>query len=217
MGTGLYGKSQLRIVDLPTGQVLQQYQLPSNYFGEGIAYYTTSEGDGRIVQLTWKSRTAFIYDSETLELLSDFQFSTKENEGWGITHRRNASSFVVSDGSSYLHMWDETTFSETKRVRVISKRFGLSIPMSRLNELEWDPSTDTILANVWYKNYLLRINPDTGLVTHRYDLRSLFPPRERERPRDDVMNGIALVPNAADEVWVTGKLWPYMFRIRLID
>jgi glutamine cyclotransferase len=215
-GTGLYGRSQLRIVDLPTGQVLQRYSLPSNYFGEGIAYYTTSEGDGRIVQLTWKERTAFIYDSETLELLSEFQFSTKKNEGWGITHRRNASSFVVSDGSSSLHMWDETTFSETSRVRVISKWFGLSMPMHNLNELEWDPFTDTILANVWRKNYLLRIDPDTGVVTNQYNLKSLFPPNERPGGAD-VMNGIALVPNTADEVWVTGKLWPYMFRIRLID
>jgi glutamine cyclotransferase len=189
--------------------------LPSKYFGEGTAYYTTSEGDGRIVQLTWKEQTAFIYDSKTFKLLTDFQFSTKTNEGWGITHRRKASSFVVSDGSGYLHMWDERNFSETTRVRVTLNRFGFSIPMSWLNELEWDPSTDTILANVWYFNYLLRIDPDTGFVTNLYNLRSLFPPNERPEGAD-VMNGVALVPNAADEVWVTGKFWPYMFRIRLI-
>jgi glutamine cyclotransferase len=214
-GTGLYGRSQMRQVDLPTGQVLQQHALPDAFFGEGIAYYTTAAGEGRLVQITWKEQTAFLYDSATLDLLSNFTYTTTTTEGWGITQRRTSSTstMIVSDGSSNLHVWDEE-WRENHRVPVLLKfEDGSAFPLSRLNELEWDPFTDTILANVWQNDDIVRIDPDTGFVIATYDLSALYPVRSANA---DVLNGIALVPNARDEVWVTGKRWPYMFRIRLV-
>jgi glutamine cyclotransferase len=85
--------------------------------------------------------------------------------------------------------------------------------VSRLNELEWDPfQSDSVLANVWYQDSILRIDIATGFVPKKYNLQSLFP----NRPSGvDVLNGIA-VTSVANEIWVTGKLWPNMFRIRLI-
>jgi glutamine cyclotransferase len=212
-GTGLYGRSQVRQVDLPTGQVLQQHALPDAFFGEGIAYYSSAAGEGRLVQVTWKEQTAFLYSSATLELLSNFTYTTTTTEGWGITQRTSSSTMIVSDGSSNLHVWDEE-WRETHRVPVLLKfEDTSSFPLGRLNELEWDPFTDTILANVWQQDDIVRIDPDTGFVIASYDLSALFPSRPASA---DVLNGIACVPNAPDEVWVTGKRWPYMFRIRLV-
>ena len=220
-GTGLYGSSDIRIVDLPSGTVLQKRRLDDFYFGEGVAYYTTGEGKGRLVQLTWRRQTAFIYDSTNLELLSNFEFSTTNNEGWGITLRHNESSqtFLVSDGSSFLHTWEDVTWNEIRRVQVFEQVLVnddeiRTLPQYRLNELEWDPVTDTVLANVWQTDRLLRIDPETGFVLVRYDLGALYKDRTST---SDVLNGIACVPNAPDQVWVTGKLWPHMYRIRLIE
>jgi glutaminyl-peptide cyclotransferase len=217
-GTGLYGHSQLRSVDLTTGQVLQSITLNDSYFGEGIAYYEDSTGNGRIVQLTWKEQTAFIYDSSTLKAIDSFTYSTtNSNQGWGITVR-NGTKFVVSDGSAYLHTWDMTTFQQQRRVQVTLRTSSTSAsesatPIRRLNELEWDPYTDTILSNVWLTDVIVRIDPDTGLVLTQYDMKTLFPNRPSGT---DVMNGIALVPNTKDEFWITGKKWPFMFRVRLL-
>lgn len=46
-GTGLYGQSSLRQVELSTGNSIRKVELPSTYFGEGI----TAVND-TIIQLT---------------------------------------------------------------------------------------------------------------------------------------------------------------------
>ncbi len=76
--TGLNGASSLRLVNLTTGTVLKQIQLPSQYFGEGITIVNNS-----IIQLTWRSRIGFVYDKNSFGLLSNFTYST---EGWGLTY-----------------------------------------------------------------------------------------------------------------------------------
>src|SRR3712207_3054271 len=73
-GTGRYGESTLRRVDLETGEVLQSRALDPVHFGEGIAVL----GD-RIYQLTWKTQTCFVYDRETFDPLATFSYQT---EGW---------------------------------------------------------------------------------------------------------------------------------------
>lgn len=224
-GTGLYSKSSIRIVDLPTGKVRKQTDLDPQFFGEGVAYYEDQEGNGRLVQLTWKSQLAFIYDSSTLEKLDQFKFTTENDEGWGITLRAtpkngdgvslNYTHFVVSDGSSYLHRWDSNWDEVGERVKVHTKKSdnGRAKAVDQINELEWDPATDTILANVWKTDTILRINPDSGLVEAQYDLSELYP---NKPATSNVLNGIARVPGSLDEFWLTGKLWPVMFRVRLI-
>ena len=217
-GTGLYGKSEVRAVDLTTGAVLHQTQLAPQYFGEGIAHYyenADKKNSGRIVQLTWREATAFVYDSESLSRLSSFSYqTTNSNQGWGITVRGD-SQFVVSDGSEYLHFWDVAeTWAPTGRVAVVRRGETSRQSVRRLNELEWDPFTDTVLANVWQTDVIVRIDPESGVVLTEYDLRSLFPYNQRPAGTN-VLNGIAVVPGVKDEFWITGKLWPYMFRVRL--
>ena len=122
--TGLYGESTVRKVEPQTGKVLRQKALSSSYFGEGLEIV----GD-KLIQLTWKSRKAFVYNVSTFEVLQSFTFSTARNEGWGIAS--NGTVLVVSDGSEYLHIWDIETYTELKRVRIIDQVTGNNLCSSK--------------------------------------------------------------------------------------
>ncbi|MCH2113626.1 MAG: glutaminyl-peptide cyclotransferase [Pirellulales bacterium] len=196
-GTGKYGKSTLRRVDLATGEVLQQVQLDRNLFGEGITIW-----DDRIYQLTWRSGVGIIYDKKTFAKLETFRF---RGEGWGLTH--DEEHLILSDGSSVLYFLNPTTFREVRRVVV---RDG-GIPVANLNELEYVEGK--ILANVWGSDQIARIAPETGEVIARINLRGLAPPETRRNP-DAVLNGIAY--DAKNQrLFVTGKNWPTLYEIRL--
>jgi glutamine cyclotransferase len=197
--TGINGRSSLRKVDIETGEVLQIRRLPSIYFGEGIAIF----GD-RIIQLTWKSGTGFVYDLETFELLKEFRYP---NEGWGITH--DGQRLIVSDGSSKLHYLDPETFERTGHLDVYDSRG----PVDRLNELEYVKGE--IYANIWLSDRIARISPETGGVTGWIDLEGLLQPEDIRIDRPvDVLNGIGHDPER-DRLFVTGKLWPKVFEIAL--
>eukprot|EP00540_Astrosyne_radiata_P014381 CAMPEP_0116836722 /NCGR_PEP_ID=MMETSP0418-20121206/8257_1 /TAXON_ID=1158023 /ORGANISM="Astrosyne radiata, Strain 13vi08-1A" /LENGTH=374 /DNA_ID=CAMNT_0004466529 /DNA_START=61 /DNA_END=1185 /DNA_ORIENTATION=+ len=212
--TGLFGKSTVRHVEPQTGKVLASAPLHDRQFGEGLAYFETEDGEGRLIQITWQSQKGFIYDSDTFEVLRKFKFETSNNEGWGITYDFENKEFVVSDGSAYLLFWDRDTLKEKRRVEVMQhlktpNGSVLKQPVRRLNELEWFDGF--VLANVWYKDVLLRIDPKTGLVVQTYDFAKLYTDRARHA---DCFNGIS-VTDKPGELWVTGKLWPYMYRIEL--
>lgn len=224
-GTGMWGDSEFRLLDL-AGNTLSQHEIPDEYFGEGIAHYPLENGYG-LVQLTWKARVALEYRLPTDVLAtppptSSFSFTTTRNEGWGITYDPVDRVFWVSDGSAYLHLWNGTDFNELDKIPVSYQMSHQSEPqpLARLNELEWDPITRTVLANVWGQDVIARIDPVTGFTTAVYDCSTLF----QNRPASaDVFNGIALTYDLLREtvddkqVWVTGKYWPNTYRIRLVD
>lgn len=195
-GTGLYGRSSVRKVRLETGEVLQRHDLAAPYFGEGIAIWGAA-----LYQLTWRSGVAFVYDRETLALRRTFRYS---GEGWGLTH--DGRLLIMSDGSDRLRLLDPPTFAERGRVPVTAA----GTPVARLNELEY--VRGEILANVWQTDYVARIDPATGHVRGWIDLRGLLTPEEAARA--DVLNGIAY-DAGGDRLFVTGKLWPKLFEIRL--
>ena len=208
--TGQYGSSSLRKVDLRTGEVQQLRPLERSYFGEGM---TSFDNGNKLIQITWKAQTAFVYNTTSFDVLEVLSYTNTNGQGWGICHVDDRNIFYVTDGTNYLHTWDEKTFELLGKVPVImrSEETASARPVDRLNELEWDFHSRTVLANVWKEDFIVRIDPSTGFVTHRYDLSSLY------RPFDaNVLNGIAItgVPN---EIWVTGKYWPNMYRIRLTD
>ncbi len=196
-GTGLYGRSSLRRVDLESGETLQQVDLPAQYFGEGITLF-----DGKIYQLTWQSRTGFIYDAESFERLGSFQYPT---QGWGLTH--DGQELIMSDGSPTLYWRDAETLAEARRVEVRDARG----PVAALNELEYVDGE--VWANVWHTDRIARIDAETGAVTGWIDLTGLIAREERSGP-DSVLNGIAYDAES-DRLFVTGKLWPKLFEIRL--
>ena len=197
-GTGLYGQSSLRKVNLNTGEVLQQHAHPSRYFGEGITVL-----NDKIFQVTWRSRVAFVYDRDSFRLLNTFSY---DGQSWGITF--DGSSLIMSDGTAILRFFDPRTFTEIGRVKVTDN----NKLVTRLNELEY--VRGEIYANIWKTDRIARIAPDTGRVVGWIDLRGLLGAEHRDQPVD-VLNGIAYDPET-DRLFVTGKLWPKLFEIKLV-
>lgn len=196
-GTGLYGESTLRRVALESGRVLQSVPLPKNLFGEGIAVW-----GGQIFQLTWRNQIALVYDRATLRELRRLRYS---GEGWGLTH--DGVNLILSDGSATLRFLDPKTF---RVVRQIMVRSG-GRRVANLNELEY--VRGEILANIWYRDYVARIDPATGEVRGWIDLRNVIP---AGLDREQCANGIAYDAEH-DRLFVTGKNWPQLFEIRLVD
>ncbi|MBI5099363.1 MAG: glutaminyl-peptide cyclotransferase [Nitrospirae bacterium] len=197
-GTGLKGQSTLRSIKLETGKILKVRKLSEEFFGEGITVY-----GNKIIQLTWQSHIGFIYDKDSFKLLKTFQYST---EGWGITH--DGKQLIMSDGSANLYFLNPETLKETRRIEVRDQN-NLVI---RLNELEY--INGEIFANVWMTSRIAKIDPQTGRVTGWINLDGLSPFNGRDE-RTRVLNGIAYDAKN-DRLFVTGKLWPKLFEIKLV-
>jgi glutamine cyclotransferase len=195
--TGLERHSTLRRVELQTGKVLQKIDVPPYFFAEGMTLF-----GGKIYQLTWKGEKGFVYDPQTFEKTGEFKYS---GEGWGLTH--DADSLILSDGSDQLRFIDPNTF-EVKRT--ISVR-DTGQPVVEINELEY--VRGEIYANVWHQDRVARIDPKDGRVRGWIDLSGLLKPGETRDP-EAVLNGIAY-DEQGDRLFVTGKLWPKLFEIKL--
>jgi len=193
-GTGLNGHSSIRRVKLETGDVLQQHSVDAQHFGEGIAIV-----GAELFELTWQSGVAFVYDRNTFAPKKSFKYT---GEGWGLTY--DGTNLIMSDGTEFLRILDPATFAERRRVRVTA----VGQPLKNLNELEYVKGE--IFANIWMTDYIARIDPATGRVNSYIDLRGLMPPNASR----DVLNGIAY-DAAGDRLFVTGKLWPRLFEIKL--
>jgi glutaminyl-peptide cyclotransferase len=198
--TGLNGRSSLRMVDLSTGKVLQRYNLPGEYFGEGL-----TDWGSHLVQLTWKNGIAFVYDRFSFAARATFHY---KGEGWGLTH--DASSLILSDGSPTLRFLNPETFREVKRISAHDDQGRL---IQNLNELEY--IHNEIYANVWQTDKIVRISPQTGRVLGWIDLAGLMD-KDEVPDSDGVLNGIAYDAKA-QRLFVTGKLWPRLFEIKIIQ
>ncbi len=195
--TGLYGQSDLRLVRPETGEVVRLRRLQPRYFGEGL----TDFGD-RLIQLTWQENTGFIYDIDSFELIGTFSYP---GEGWGLAN--DGSRLIMSDGTPELRFLDPETFEELHRVTVTDS----GAPVENINELVMIEGE--VYANIWQSDEIVIIDPQTGRVTGRVDMRGLL--SEQERARVDVLNGIAWDART-NRLFVTGKLWPRLFEIRLV-
>jgi glutamine cyclotransferase len=196
--TGLKGQSSLRMEDLETGRILQLQDVPSQYFAEGLAAWGST-----LIQLTWQNHVALVYDRFSFRLLRTVPYP---GEGWGLT--QDGKSLILSDGTATLRFLDPITLRELRRVTV--KDHGS--PVTQLNELEFIHGQ--IYANIWHSDRIARISPATGKVFGWIDLTGLLPPSQRSSP-EAVLNGIAYDP-AHDRLFVTGKLWPTLFEIKVL-
>ena len=196
--TGQYGSSSLRQVELKTGRVLRSVPVSREFFAEGMTIF-----GGKVYQLTWQEKRAFVYDAKDFRRVGEFRYA---GEGWGLTH--DGESLVMSDGTSTLRFLDPETFTVRRAVRVVDG----SRPVEQLNELEY--VRGEIFANVWQEDRVARIDPRTGRVLGWVDLAGLLRPADA-RGDEDVLNGIAY-DEASDRLFVTGKLWPKLFEIRLV-
>ncbi len=196
--TGLRGRSALREVTLATGQVVRSVELPDDLFGEGLA----SVGS-RLIQLTWTSGIARVYDRDSFQLVDEHRYTT---QGWGLCY--DGARLVMSDGSSTLYFRNPTTFELQGQVQV--RQAG--DPLERLNELECVDGK--VYANVFETDWIVEIDPESGEVTAAIDGAGLL--TEAERARADVLNGLAYRAGGGTFL-VTGKLWPKMFEVRFVD
>ena len=196
-GTGLYGESRLRKVDPGSGTVLKETKLEDRFFGEGVAM-----ARGTLVQLTWREGKVFVYNSDTFELLREYN---SPREGWGLAF--DGQQFIASDGSDKLYFHDVASFQQTGEVPVVDE----GQPVKNLNELEFIHGE--VWANVWKTQRIVRIDPKTGLVVGRIDLNGLVKPEERNG-NEDVLNGIAYDAEG-DRLFVTGKRYSHIYQIEL--
>jgi glutaminyl-peptide cyclotransferase len=196
--TGAYQKnSTLRQVHLETGKVVRVQTLAREYFGEGLTLW-----QGRLIQLTWRSGVGFVYDRDSFLKVGEFHYDT---EGWGITH--DGRSLIMSDGSAVLRFLDPESYEEIRHIEVIHQ----GLPIRNLNELEYIQGE--IFANIWGKDTIVRVSPENGRVLGWVDLsllrKALGPVQGAE-----AANGIAY-DAVGDRIFVTGKLWPKLFEIKL--
>ena len=196
-GTGQWGQSSLRKIDLVKNEIIKTYNLPHDIFGEGVVAYKT-----KIIELTWQSREAFVYDAESFRLINRFTYDT---EGWGITNY--GDSLLMSDGTNLLYILDPASFTVIDKIQVFDDKG----PVKNLNELE--NIHGQIFANVYQTDEIVVINPLTGVITHKINLKGLLPDDERT-PQTDVLNGIAW-DNNRKIFLVTGKNWPHMYQLTL--
>ncbi|MGI6478424.1 MAG: glutaminyl-peptide cyclotransferase [Salinivirgaceae bacterium] len=197
--TGQYNESSLRKIDLKTGKVLKQYDLPDEDFGEGIARY-----EDKIYLLTWESKKGYVFNLQTFDLVLEFPIST---EGWGLTY--DDKHLIRSDGTHILHFISPEQFSEVGTIEV----YDHERKITRLNELEY--YDNKIWANVYGEDYIVTIDPKSGQVLEKIDLQGLLSEQDRRNYRVDVLNGIAW-DRKNRRLFVTGKLWPKLFEIELV-
>ncbi len=194
--TGLKGRSSLRRVELKTGRVRQMTTVPDQYFAEGVAVL-----NNQAYQLTWETHVGFIYDLDRFRSNLEFDYT---GEGWGLA--TDGNSLIMSDGTDIIRFMEPVTFKERRRIHVTSG----GEPVFQLNELEYIKGE--IYANVWKTNYVVRIDPQTGKVVGVIDFSGLLTKEEQEHA--DVLNGIAY-DATSDRLFVTGKLWPKLFEVRI--
>jgi glutamine cyclotransferase len=195
--TGLNGRSTLRRVELSTGRVLNRVDVSQEYFAEGITLF-----DGKIFQLTWHDGKGFIYDPANFRRTGEFSY---DGEGWGLTH--DDRSLILSDGTNKLRFLNPSTFAVERTISVLVD----GKPLDELNELEYVKGE--IYANIWQTDKIVRIDPSSGKILGWIDLTSLLPVSDRDR-ETNVLNGIAYDKDT-DRLFVTGKLWPKLFEIKL--
>ena len=204
--TGHYGSSTLRKVNIPDGKVVQKYDVPKDYFAEGIALV----GD-EIYQLTWQSGIGFVYSADDFKLLREFRYS---GQGWGLTY--DGTNLYHSDGTHVIRVVNPKTY---QTLRTITVRNEDGKPLMKLNELEWVKGE--IWANVWHSedigrpNHIARIDPANGKLKGWINLAGISP-EDTKRDSENTMNGVAYDP-AADRIFVTGKNWKNLYEIKLTN
>lgn len=195
--TGEVGRSSLRRVAPETGTVVQRVDVPPPYFAEGITLLK-----GKIYQLTWQHQLGFIYDALTFEKAGEFKYT---GEGWGLAN--DGQSLILSDGTNKIRFLDPDNFQVSKTIAVLDGHTAVQ----EINELEYVQGE--IYANIWHSDRIVRIDPNTGKVVGWINLAGLLSPGEVQ-DEEAVLNGIAY-DEVGGRLFVTGKLWPKLFEIRL--
>lgn len=202
--TGQYGFSTLRWVDIASGKALQRIDIDKKYFAEGA----TLVGD-KIIMLSYRENVGFVYDAKTFKQLATFPYPTSR-EGWGLCY--DGKQLIMTDGTNRLYFMNAETFTDERVVDVYDNAGAVD----SLNELEY--INGKLYANVYQQDYIVVIDPNSGIVEQKIDLSGLIPKsyfKEDVELQNDVLNGIAW-DKQSDRLFVTGKKWPKLFEIKLV-
>jgi len=201
--TGLQGKSDIRKIDPANGEIVEQVKMEKTLFGEGLTVVKD-----RLFQLSYKKKQGFIYDINKLQDPPEtFDYNTGTGEGWGMTYDETKNELILNDGNDYLIFWDPETHTEKRKLKVVRQDGS---PAMKMNELEfW---RGRVLANVWYEDVILVINPETGECEKEYDFTSLA---YNSKTYGAVLNGIS-VSDDPDVLFISGKLWDTIFKVKLL-
>ena len=197
-GTGQRGESSLFKIKPEDGELVESLSLPNQYFGEGI----TSFGN-KIIQLTWTSRTGFVYDKKEFKLINKVRYPT---QGWGLT--TDGEKLIMSDGTANIYFLDPEFFTETGRLEIYDNKG----PVKNLNELEY--FNNKVYANVWQESYIISFDPETGKVLEKIDCSKLVPEKFKNH-KDNVLNGIAY-DEKEKRIFLTGKRWPRIYQVEFV-
>lgn len=192
-------KSVFGIIDTLNGKINEKAELGKKYFGEGIVIL-----NDKIFQLTYKNQIGFIYDAKTFKLIGQFSYNSKE--GWGMT--TDGTNIIMSDGTNNLTYIDPNTLKETKSISVSNAGYA----EDNLNELEF--INGFIYANIWTKNYVVKIDTASGKVVGTLNFAALTAEAKNKNSNSEVLNGLAYDPKS-EKLYVTGKLFPTIFEIKL--
>ncbi|MFN0123967.1 MAG: glutaminyl-peptide cyclotransferase [Blastocatellia bacterium] len=197
---GQYGRSSLRRVEVETGKVLKRTPVPEQFFAEGMTML-----GGKLFQLTWQENKCFVYDLATFNKLAEMTYA---GEGWGLTH--DGKSLILSDGSHRIRFINPANFQVERTISVYEDN-DTTRPLREINELEY--VRGEIYANIWQQDVIARIDPQNGRLLGWIDMRGILPGK-RDDEADAVLNGIAY-DEKGQRLFVTGKLWPKLYEIRL--
>ncbi|MBO3117399.1 glutaminyl-peptide cyclotransferase [Winogradskyella sp. DF17] len=197
--TGQKGESKLRKINFETGEVLKNINLDDSFFGEGITIL-----NDKIYQLTWRAKMGFIYDVNSFERTSSFKYG-RSKEGWGLCN--DSKVLYKSDGTEKIWILNPENMTEQSHIEVYTEKG--KIPS--LNELEWIDGK--IFANIYQRNGVVIVNPETGGVEGVIDFKPL---RQLVKQHDelDVLNGIAY-NSERQTIFVTGKNWNKLFEVKI--
>ncbi len=201
LSTGLYGESVLGQIDPGNGQITVIDPLDSSYFGEGITFTPKY-----LWQLTWQEQTALKRDAETFEIIEKYPM---QEEGWGIAYDPDRHILWHSDGTDKIYQRNPENFNKMETLQITEQ----GEPVDLLNELEY--ANGAIYANIWYSTDIVQIDPETGEITHRYQLAPILESTlsKEQLENIDSLNGIAHIEN--QRFFITGKLYPYLYEVTL--
>ncbi|WP_298476411.1 glutaminyl-peptide cyclotransferase [uncultured Maribacter sp.] len=198
--TGRRGQSSLRKIDYETGKVLQQIDLDKAYFGEGITIL-----NDKLYQLTWQSKTGFIYDLNSFKKTGNFQYGNSK-EGWGLCN--DGEKIFKSDGTEKIWFLNPSTLIEEEHIETVSNKSVFN----KANELEY--VNGKIYANVYQKPSIMIIDATNGAIEGVVNFSGLKDKVTKHKDID-VLNGIAYHPTRKT-FFVTGKNWDKLFEVNIL-
>ena len=164
-----------------------------------------------------------VWDAETLEEKRRITVTFESEPGSGIAKRIryvNELEFVDFAVAPDDDDDDSRTTTGGGDNNVRCAEVGTTCSDDEESSPSFSPSM-AILANLWYQDVLVSIDPESGEINRVFDLRDIYPRDRREEDGADCLNGISVTGRRRKankeglEVWVTGKLWPSMYRIEL--